>query len=195
VVVQAGHAGEASISIDASTPVTNVSFTLDVTPAALTNFSLPTPAPPLAQATLQQLSPGRLQLHFQTLAGQSLVGQQTVSSLQFVAAAAAPSAFGTLHVSGLTATATNGSNVARTLTQDGQVTLVSIQPLLTVGLNGAQLQVTIYAEAGPYTVWSTPSLTPPITWSPIWTGQVSNLFEVIPVPISQKATFYRASSP
>jgi len=62
-------------------------------------------------------------------------------------------------------------------------------------MNGNQFQVTIYGAPAPsYTLQSTTSLRPPIAWSPVWTGALgSNLFQVIPLPITNAASFFRAS--
>jgi hypothetical protein len=195
-VVPAGQAGSVAISVDASTPITNVSFTLELTEAGLTNLSLAAPAPPLAQATLQQISPSRFQIDFQTLAGQTLVGDQNVATLQFATVAPAPSAFVGLRLSHLSAGPTLGSTVPTWLTDDGRVTLVNVQPLLEVEQSGTDLQLTIHGEVGSnLSVLSTPNLTPPVNWSGVWTGTLSNLSQVITLPMTDAARFYRAVHP
>jgi hypothetical protein len=55
----------------------------------------------------------------------------------------------------------------------------------------------VYAPPGPsYTISSTPTLTPPITWSPYWHGSIDNtLFQVISVSRTNSSSFFRASAP
>jgi hypothetical protein len=69
--------------------------------------------------------------------------------------------------------------------------------LLESVLNSSQLLLVLHALAGPsYTVESTPVLTLPIVWSPIWNGAVgNNLLQIIPVPITNTASFFRVTVP
>src|SRR2546425_456269 len=102
-------------------PITNVTFTLEVTASGLTNFSLAAPTPPLASATMQPTGPGTFQVSLQTLSGQTLLGAQTVSTLNFAAPSNAPSAFVWLQISNLSARQANGSVLSRMLSNDGRV--------------------------------------------------------------------------
>ncbi len=193
--VLAGQTGAVTIAIDATAPVTNVNFTLDVPVARLTSFTLAPPAPPLASATLQQTGPTEFRVSFQTLGGQTLSGLQTISTLNFRAVTNGAFAFVPLNVSGVSAHQPNGVALARTLSSDGRVVFIDGTPLVEASSDGAQLQLTIYASPGPsYTLQCTPTLTPPL-WFPIWTGPISNLFQVITFPATNRTSFYRVTAP
>jgi hypothetical protein len=83
---------------------------------------------------LQQIAPGQFQITLQTLAGQTISGIQTISTLGFDAIPGAPSAFLRLGISGLSAKRSDGTALSRVLSTDGQVTLVNVRPLLVAQL-------------------------------------------------------------
>jgi len=144
-LVEAGSAGSVPLTIDASTPITNVNFVLFVSASGLTNFSLAAPAPPLASATLQQTSPDVFQVSLQTLSGQTLSGSQTVSALNFVAPSNASSAFVRLQITNLFAI----PNLPRRLSNEGRVTLVNVEPLLVAQLtSGGIRDLTLLGKPG-----------------------------------------------
>jgi hypothetical protein len=195
--VVAGSPGAVTIDVDATTPLTNVSFILDVPSLALTNFTLAPAAPPLASATLQQTGPNQFTANFALLSGQTLSGPQTISTLNFNSKAGSISAFLPLNVTAASANQVNGVALQRTLQDNGSVALINGAPLLEGALSSSQLLLVLHALAGPsYTVESAPALNPPLIWSPIWNGPVgSSLVQVIPVPLTNAASFFRASVP
>ena len=195
--VVAGSPGAVTVNVDAATPVTNVSFILDVPTLALTNFTLALPAPPLASATLQQTGPNQFFANFTLLNGQTLSGPQTISTLNFNSQPGATSAFLPLNITGVSANQADGTALPRTLQDNGSVALINGAPLLEGALNSSQLLLVLHALPGPsYTVESTPVLTPPLVWTPIWTGSVGNgLVQVIPIPLTNTASFFRALVP
>jgi hypothetical protein len=194
--VLGGQTGSVDITVTATRPVTNASFTVDVPVPGLGNFTLPPPVPPLASATVQQIAPTQYQIDLQTLNGQVLSGLQTISSLQFVAATNQPSAFVPLLVSGVSANQTDGSPLVPAVGADGRVIYINGAPLLEMGTNRVQLRVTIYAEPGPdYALESAPSLMPGAVWTEIWSGPISNSLQVILPPHTNAAGFYRAVRP
>jgi hypothetical protein len=161
----------------------------------LTDFTLSPAAPPVNVATLQQTGPSKLQLNFEIWVGQTLSGMQTVSTLNFLAGTNGASAFVPLKVSGVLALQPNGVALARAIGRDGRVVFIHGSPLLEASSDGAQLQLTIYASPGPsYTLQCTPTLTPPL-WFPVWTGPISNLFQVITLPATNVSSFYRVTAP
>jgi hypothetical protein len=131
------------------------------------------------------------------LPGQTLAGTQALSTLQFAARADVLSSSVPLRISNMTANQTNGTPVTTILSDDGSVVLVNSVPIMGSALVGGQFQLTLYAPAGPgYILQSTPSLTPPIVWSPILTSSVgTNLFQVLPMPVSNSSRFYRVKTP
>jgi subtilase family serine protease len=194
--IQAGLPGSVPITIDASAPVTNLTFTFDVTAPGLTNFSLLAPLPPLASATLQQTGPARFTVTLGTLPGQPLLGQQTVTSLHFDSLSPAQSAFVALQMSSLNAIQADGTTLSRTLSNGGRVVLINTRPLLEVSMNGAQLQLTLYATVGSaYTLESTPSLGFPVLWSPVLNGNITNLSQTLTLPLTNPSSFYRLVVP
>ena len=196
-ILLAGQTGAVSIAMNSTTPVTNVNVTINVAQPGLTNFTLPAPIPPLGLATLQQISPTAFQANFASLGGQTLLGAQTLSTLNFQARSDAPSTFIALHISSVSVNQPNGIALSRTLGDDGRVVFINTAPLLEALISGGQFQLTIFAPPGPsYTVQSTPGLLPPVLWSPLLTSAVgANLFQIIPVPATNPSTFFRVMVP
>ena len=198
----AGQFGSVPVVVSATAPVTNVNFTVVAPVPGLTDFVLTSPVPTLAMATLQPSEglysgvPAEYYLNLQTASGQALVGTQTVLQLNFRAVTNAPSAFVPLRVSGVSAIRLNGLPLVRTLAQDGRVAFINQAPLLEASMNGAQRQLVLYASPRPsYTVQYAPRLRPPVVWTPIWNGALSNLVQVLTVPAISGNIFYRATAP
>lgn len=63
-------------------------------------------------------------------------------------------------------------------------------------MNGLQRRLFLYAPPGLiYTVLCAPSLMPPVAWSAVWSGPVTNLVQVLnPSPCGMHS-FYRATAP
>ena len=194
--VLAGQTGSVGITVTATLPVTNASFSIGLPVPGISNLTLAAASPPLASATLQQTGPNLYRANLHALNGQPLSGSHIVSSLRFVAGTNSPSAFIPLVVSNVSANQPNGSPVTPAVGADGRVIYVNGAPLLELGTNRAQLRLTVYAEPAPsYTLQSAPSLTPPRNWSNIWTGPISNWTDVLLGTPTNAARFYRATRP
>ena len=180
-MIEAGQAGSVPLIVDASAPITNVTFTLEVTASGLTNFSLAAPTPPLASATMQPTGPGTFQVSLQTLSGQTLLGAQTVSTLNFAAPSNAPSAFVRLQISNLSARQANGSVLSRMLSNDGRVILVNVEPLLEARITGGGIrQLILYGEPGlSYQLQYSGDLSDTNHWKNWIRVPLTNLFQVI----------------
>jgi len=195
-VVAAGSSGTVGITVSSLTPVTNVNFVLSVPVAGVTNFSLATPAPPVARATLARLSSTQYQIDLQAVSGQPFVGSQAVSSLQFEGMTTEPSAFIPLNISSLVAIQPNGVALGRTLGNDGRVEFVADQPRLEAQLVGSTRQLILYAQPGQTnSILCTTNLNPPIVWTPIWSDVITNLKQTLTLPATNVNTFYRMSRP
>jgi uncharacterized protein (DUF697 family) len=193
--VLAGQTGSVDITVTTTLPATNAAFTIALPVAGISNLALAAASPPLAAATLQQIGPTLYRANLQALNGQPLLGTRTVSSLRFVAGTNSPSAFVPLVVSNVVANQTNGAPISA-IGSDGRVVYINRAPLLELGTNRVQLNLTIYAEPAPsYTLQSAPSLNPPRAWSNIWNGPVSNWLEVVLPGPTNAARFYRATRP
>lgn len=98
-----------------------------------------------------------------------------------------------LLISSTQALQSNGTAVPRFLSRDGRVVIVAPPPLLEslLSTNGQRVLL-IYGESNvTYRVESTPSLNPPILWTPYWEGGVTNLVQPID-PAAAPTLFYRA---
>jgi hypothetical protein len=196
-IVQAGQTGSVSLTMEATTPITNLSFSFTIEASGLIDITLGPPTPPLAVAKLQAIGPAEFQVTLQTLNGQALNGFQTLPSIVFTTMAAAGSDFIPLLVSSVSANQPNGVPLARTLGNEGRIVLLNVIPLLEAISAGGHVQIVLYALPGlNYSLQSTPSLQPPLVWSPFWNGAVgSSLFQVIEVPPTNAAAFFRARAP
>ncbi|MBU6399153.1 MAG: hypothetical protein KGS61_02445 [Verrucomicrobia bacterium] len=197
-IVQAGQTGAVAIAVNVSAPITNLTFLLNLPVPGLTNLTLAAASPPLAAGSLLMLSPSYFKINLQTPIGQTLEGPQVVATLGFLATSNATSAFVPLKVAGISANQANGQPLmASPLADTGRVALVGRAPLLEATLVQAQVQLAVYGALGSgYSLQSTPSLSPPVTWSPVWTGTLTNLYQVVlTTPGTNAGGFYRAVGP
>jgi hypothetical protein len=190
-----GQSGEAPISLDLSSPVTNLDFTITLLPDRLANLALLPAAPPIGNATIQQISPGAFRVSLRATAGQSLSANASLSAIDFDALAAAPSGVVPLHVSDIVANRTDGVAITRTLAQDGRIVVVQSQPVLELIEKSGQVQITLFAPPGTYVIESTPSLSAPVQWTQQWQGSITASAQLLTFPITQNNIFYRARTP
>jgi hypothetical protein len=194
--VLAGQTGSVDVTVTATLPVTNASFTIGLPVPGISNLALAAASPPLASATLQQIGPALYRANLHALNGQPLSASHVVSSLRFVGGTNSPSAFIPLVVSSVSANQPNGTPVDSAVGADGRVVYINRAPLLQASTNRVQFSVTIYAEPAPsYTLQSVSSLNPPRNWSNIWTGPISNWTDVPLGSPTNAARFYRATRP
>jgi len=190
-----GQSGEAPISLDLSSPVTHLDFTITLLPDRLANLALLPAAPPIGNATIQQISPGAYRVSLRATAGQSLSANASLSALNFDALASAGSGVVPLHVSDIIANRTDGVAITRTLAQDGRIVVVQSQPVLELIENSEQVQITIFATPGTYIIESTASLSAPVQWTQQWQGSITASSQLLTLPITQNNIFYRARTP
>ena len=196
-VFRTGQTGSIYAVVNTTTPVTNLDFVIGLGAPGLTNLALANLVPPLGAATLTQIAPGQFQARLATLAGQTLSGTQTVATLTFQAEPVKTSVVVPLQVSSLSANQQSGASVFPTLSDNGQVVLLTTVPLLQAAGSGNQLQLTLFAPPGPaYTLESTPSMIPPLVWTPVLTSSVSpTLFQVFSLPFTNSSSFFRVTIP
>ncbi|HUS33922.1 MAG TPA: CARDB domain-containing protein [Verrucomicrobiae bacterium] len=193
--VFSGQSGDLPIGLDLSSAVTNLDFTITIPQGKLSNVALAPAASPLGAATIQETSPGTYRVNLRAAAGQSLAATDALSELQFDTLVTAPSGFVPLTVSSVVANRADGLAITRTLAQNGRVVMVQQAPVLELLKNGAQVQLTIYAQPGAYVIESTPSLVAPVQWTQEWQGNVADVFTTISLPIGANNAFYRARTP
>jgi hypothetical protein len=195
--ILAGQTGMVALVVDATAPITNVSFTLDAGINGLTNFLFSQTSPVLQSAALQPLGSGRYLAQLNALNGQWLQGSQTLATVTFSSSAGLSSAFVPLHILNLAANQTNGAAISRALSDDGRVAVLNSRPLLETLGTGNQFQLHLFAApAASYTIQSTRSLVAPVVWSPVWNGPVdASLSQVIPLPLTNNGGFFRAKTP
>jgi hypothetical protein len=194
-ILQAGQTGAVTIAVSTTTPTTNLGFTLDVGTAGLTNFTLVQPAAPLASFTLTSTGPNQFLANFTTIPGQNIHGALNISIMNFHAPTGSPSAFVPLKMSNLAARQPNGVLMPRVLSDDGRVVFLNGSPLVEGLMPPGQFEVILYAPPGPsYTLQATPRLKAPSVWTPVWNGPIgASLFQVIPLPPTNSASFFRAA--
>ncbi len=195
--VASSQTGSIAIVIESTVPATRATFIFEVTDARLGAFALEPALPPLGTATLDPLGNNRYRVRLDTLPGQVVAGSQAVSRLRFTAAPGQPSAFVALPISDVTAVQANAQPVPRTLGRPGRVAYVGPQPLLELdpprSPTPAPLDLRLYGRPNvPYTIETTPRLVSPISWSPFWSGSVSNLVQIVPVDATNSAAWFRA---
>jgi len=196
-ILQAGTSGAVTVAMNATAPVTNVNFTLTVPESNLINLALGSPLPALRSATLTRTAPGQYLASFAAGNSPGLTGTQTLASLDFTAQADSPSAFVSLAISEVSARQPNGTAMPVVLSRNNRVEVLNNNPLLDGQDLSGQFQLTIYAPPGfPFTVESTPDFTPPLTWTPVYSGTVgSGFYESIPIPITNSSRFFRVTKP
>jgi hypothetical protein len=183
--------------MNTTAPVTNLNFTISLGAPGLTNLTFANPVPPVGAATLKQIGFGEFQASLETLVGQTLAGTQTVATLNFEAQPVRSSTVVPLQVSGVSANQPNGTALFPTLSDGGQVVLITTLPLVQAVADGNQLQLTLFAPPGPsYTVETTPSLISPLIWTPILTSPVGpSLFQIFSLPLTNSSSFFRVTVP
>lgn len=196
-VFRTSQTGSVAVLMNTTTPVTNLNFNISLGVPGLTNLTFANPVPPVGAAAIKQISPDTFQATLAALAGQNLAGTQTVASLNFQAQPVSASVVVPLQVSGVSANQPNGKALFPTLSDSGQVVVISSLPVVQAQPNGNQLQVTLFAPPGPsYTLETTPALTSPVIWTPILTSPVGpSLFQIFSLPFTNSSSFFRVKEP
>ena len=195
-IVLAGGSNALPITVFTTTPATNVVFDFEMLVNRLANFSLDPAAAPLGSATLQSLGANRYRIQLGAAPGQHLAGEQIVSHLRFTALSGLPSTFVPLEILTVNARQSDGQPVPRALGSDGRVVYLGNEPLLEILRGQSHFDLTLYGSPAPsYTIESTATLVPTITWAPYWQGPSSNLFQVISVAPTNQMKYFRARRP
>jgi hypothetical protein len=196
-VLRAGQTGSVPVSVLTSSGVTNLSALLFAPSDRLANLGLTTLAPELRPASLEAQGPNLLKMTFNTMSGQVLQDGRLLAQLNFTAVSN-HSAFVPLVLSNVTAMRASGVSVPRTLAGDGRVVVVSEEPLLQA-LSATNLfpALILYGEpAANYIIEATPDLQNSNQWQTVWTGSLTNLFQmVMPASSTNYNRFLRAIRP
>jgi hypothetical protein len=82
------------------------------------------------------------------------------------------------------------------LANHGRVVFIDVAPLIEALRDPVQDRLILSGPPGlSNIVQCTRSLAPPVSWAEVWTGPISNLFQVITVPITDASRFYRITRP
>lgn len=191
-IAPAGQLASVPLVVFTTIPATNVVFTFEAPSPLLGSFSLSTPSAPIGFANLQSLGNFRYRVQLGTSAGASLIGERTVSQLNFLAAANGRSTFIPLVPITVTAVQVNGAPLAQAFGQPGRVVYLGREPLVELQSSPDGADLTVYGTGDTYTIESTPILGPGAQWKPYFEGVLIDLQDLIPVKATEKAQFFRA---
>jgi hypothetical protein len=146
--------------IHASVPLSDIQFALQFPSNRLDNWTISSTNIAVAAAILQSQSATQAQFSVGALSGRALQGPANIAELCFQAQGA-HSGFLTLTMTNLQGTETNGTLAGATTGIPGQVTVVSLEPLLQLSRNTNNVvMLTLYGNPGSnYVIQSAPDLT------------------------------------
>lgn len=192
-VIRSGQPGSVPLQLLASAPVTNLNSLLLSPDDRLGSLGLSLFAPELSSGSLSVQGGNTRVLNLGAAAGQSLLGDRVLGSLNFIGTST-QSAFVPVVISNLVALRPTGELVGRTLGGQGRVVVVGNEPLLEALVStNQQRSLVLYGEPGPgYVVQTSPQPDNPALWQTAWQGPLTNLFQTIPAPGGAGGTvFYR----
>jgi hypothetical protein len=190
-VVATNSAGALALSVYASTPITNLAFTLNYSPGQLTNFSLSATNALLGTASATPIAPGQTLFTVGTSAGQSLLGSQALGEIGLQTLADQKSAFAYLQTTAPVALKADGTLAANVQTGPGRVTIVGQESLVEAQCSGGTRTLIVYGPVGAgYQVESCNVLG---AWSGTTiSATMTNLCQTFQLPPdTNAATFYR----
>jgi len=191
LVLLAGQTGSVPVAVTNSTPVTNVTSLLLVSPTQLTDLSLSGLASELQSGTLTPQGSGLWMLAFAAVSGQVLQPGQLLGQLGFTAISNQPPAFVPLLLSNVTAIEATGQPLSRTLENPGRAAVVASEPLMeSVPTTNVDSTVILYGRIGSnYLVQATADPAPSNpNWQTYWQGTLTNLTQILP-PQTNSANF------
>jgi len=196
IPLPAGTQGEVPLQVFCTTPITNLSLTIDYPAARLINFAITGTAPGLCSNAVEVVSDGRCLVRLETCAGQWLQGRQQLGMLQVTAVSNQASAFVPLDITEVRAGTLDGRVLTPEGTaQDGRVAVVADEPLLEAWLGpDRQPMLNLYGKTGTnYAVESTPMLVSPVVWLTEQNVVLTNVVQpVSPRGTTNAAQWYRA---
>lgn len=196
VIVALGNTGVSPITVAASTPLTRVSFTLDMPSNRVSSIAVTSLIPGIATVTQTPAGAAHSTVTITAVSGQVLSGTQQVAQVSFLATANLISAFGVGSITSVSATAANSQPVPGSFGGKSQLVLVGAEPLAASASTSNGLPcLVLYGPAGnTFQVQSSTTPMTPGTWSPYLTSGTltSNLTQVFTnVPVSATPRFYR----
>ena len=194
VVVDAGQSTYVLVHATSSTPLTNLSFVLQVPPSRLTNLVAENADPNVSDMTVDSSQPGLLSLNFAARAGQILDQSNFLAALYFTAAPGQNSAFVPITGGNVVAGRQSGSLDFTDVFHPGRVIVLGSQPLLEAEGRGEGRDVILYGR--PNTTYVIEQATNGLGgWQPWRTVTVTNQPEWIDAGEQENApaiVFYRA---
>jgi len=193
-VISVGQSGSMIITMNASNPISNLSFTLDAPAGWVTALTV---QPLLPQdAIVSQNPPGAVQsqISVQPSAGQVLQGQIQLQ-INLTSTPGQTSAFGWLQVSSVTANLADGSLVPTTPPASSRLVFVGTDSLMDLQVSAGSGMLTVYGPAGAsYQIQSTTDLSSAGVWTNEFSTTLTNIFQSFPnLPVAATGNkFYRA---
>lgn len=193
-VMQAGSNGVVSISLNAQSPLTGLSFVLRFPTNLFASIAVVPTTAALGGASLSFLSTNSVQLTFQAATGSSLLGNQQIAQLNLIAASNQPSAFVPLSVQTPAGTNADNSLAGAFALQSGRVVIIGAQSLLELQRSAGNLDLVLYGIPGDsYQIQSSTNLAR--SWSNYLLVPMTNLTQMIPYQTPAGAgEFFRAYS-
>jgi hypothetical protein len=193
-VVATNSTGGVALVVYASSPVTNLQFTLDFPAALLTNFFFSGTNPLVGNASIAATAPGQAMVVVTTGAGQSIIGAQTLGTIGFNSVDAPKTMTACLQTDQPMAWYADGTFATNVMTAQGSVTIVGQDSMVEAQLAGGVRNLIVYGPMGAtYQVESCNTLNGPGTWAdtmaPFTMTNLSQTFTL--PPDTNPATFYR----
>ena len=193
-LVAAGSLGGLPLTVYASTPLTNLQFTLNYPPGQLTNLFFSSTNPLVGPASVTPTGPCQALVSIGAAAGQSLAGSQVLGTIGFNAAAGVHTKFVYVTAGAPVALKPDGTTANYTQAGRGRVTIVGPDAMLEPQLAGGTRNLIVYGPLGvSYQVESCNDLGNSGAWSaattPFTMTNLSQTFQF--TPDTNLAAFYR----
>ncbi len=193
-VMAVGNGTNVPIDLVASTPLSNVTFSILLLTDRLTALTLENLVPAVATLELDISQTDVVGISVAALPGQFLSGTQQFARLHFTAPAGQSSAFVPLKLTAVSAVRAQPGLAPTALLNNGRVVVVNGQPLLDAHLDspGARA-LTLYGRPGTNYMIQTSSIPSlPGSWADWHSMTLSNLLETTGANTNTPTIFYRA---
>ena len=174
-VVALGNTGRIPVTVDASTPLTALSFVLNAPSNRVSSVTVTSLLPGVATVTQQPVGAAHSTVTITAASGQTLQGIEEAAQISYVATSGLPSMFSVGSISNITPTSANGQAVPGRFAIDSELVLVGTEPLAQAGVQTNGLpSLTLYGPSGnSFQVQSSANPLSPTGWTAVLTSGIS----------------------
>jgi hypothetical protein len=188
----AGQSGRVPLHLLASSPLTNLAFTLSLPAGYVTNLAAVSSNAALSIAAPVQLTANEWQFQMHS-ADASLVGTQAFAELRFDVLANAPTAVLPLELHEASAQTIGGVAVTNLWLYPGRLVVVGQQPLMDVQAQTGQIRLLLYEMPGvTLQLQTAPRLEPPSPWQNWLRITITNYETEVWDWMTNRSLYYRA---